>query len=128
MFIGRLHWRRVLGYSVPGLFVGLALAYFAGGRGASAQAQAGAPGLESNGTIAFTSSSGGSSQMLYLIDTRSQSFAVYRVDSQGARGTGSVKLEAARQYRYDLKLSEYNNQPPEVSAIEAMVRSIPAKH
>jgi hypothetical protein len=123
-----MKWHRVLGYGVPGLIVGVALAFWAGGRGASAQAQAGVPGVEANGTIAFTSSAGGSSQMLYLIDTRSQSFAVYRVDSQGGRGAGSIKLEAARQYRYDLKLSEYNNQPPEVSQVEAMVRAIPAKH
>ncbi len=124
MSIGK--WHRVLVYGLPGVAVGLALAFWAGGRGASAQATA--PGAEANGTIAFTSATGGSSQMLYLIDTRSQSFAVYRVDTQGARGAGSVKLEAARQYRYDLKLSEYNNQPPEVGAVEAMVRALPAKH
>lgn len=123
-----LHWRQVFGYGLPGLVVGVALAFWAGGRGVSAQAQVGVPGVEANGTIAFTSTTGGSSQMLYLIDTRNQSFAVYRVDSQGGRGAGSVKLEAARQYRYDLKLSEYNNQPPEVSQVEAMVRAIPAKH
>ena len=121
-------WRRVLGYGLPGVVAGLALAFFAGGRGATVQAQAGVPGTEANGTIAFTTSAGGTTQLLYLIDTRSQSFAVYRVDPQGSRGTGSVKLEAARQYRYDLKLSEYNNLKPEVSAVEAMVRSIPAKH
>ena len=126
--MGASQWRRILGYSVPGLMVGVALAWMASGRGVSAQAQAGVPGVEANGTIAFTSSTGGSSQLLYLIDTRSQSFAVYRVDSQGGRGAGSVKLEAARQYRYDLKLAEYNNQPPEVSQVEAMVRAIPAKN
>ena len=60
--------------------------------------------------------------MLYLIDTKAQAFAVYRVEPTGPKGSGTVKLEAARQYRYDLKLSEYNNQPPEVSAVEAMVR------
>jgi hypothetical protein len=107
--------------------IGVALAWVASGRGLSAQSPAGVPGVESNGTIAFTSNTGGSSQLLYLIDTRAQTFAVYRVDSQGGRGAGSVKLEAARQYRYDLKLSEYNNQPPEVSQVEAMVRAIPAK-
>ena len=121
-------WRRVLSYGVPGLVLGLAVAWWAGGRGASAQAQAGVPGAEANGTIAFTSSTGGSSQLLYLIDTRSQSFAIYRVDTQAARGAGSVKLEAARQYRYDLKLSEYNNLPPEVTSVEAMIRAVPAKH
>ena len=121
-------WRRALRYGLPGLIVGAALAWWAGGRGVSAQAPVGVPGVDSNGTIAFTTSTGGSSQLLYLIDTRSQSFAVYRVDTQSARGTGAIKLEAARLYRHDLKLSEYNNLPPEVSAVEAMVRSIPAKH
>ncbi len=119
-------WRRVLSYGLPGLALGLGLAWWAGGR--SATAQANTPGAEANGTIAFTSSTGGSSQLLYLIDTRSQSFAIYRVDPQAARGAGSVKLEAARQYRYDLKLSEYNNLPPEVTSVEAMIRAVPAKH
>jgi hypothetical protein len=119
-------WRRVLSYGLPGLVVGLGVAWWAGGRDVTAQANL--PGAEANGMIAFTSSSGGSSQLLYLIDTRGQSFAIYRVDPQAARGAGSVKLEAARQYRYDLKLSEYNNLPPEVTAVEAMIRSVPAKH
>jgi hypothetical protein len=120
-------WRRGLSYGIPGIALGLALAWWAGGS-RQATAQGGGPVAEANGTIAFTSSSGGSSQLLYLIDTRSQSFAVYRVDPQASRGTGAVKLEAARQYRYDLKLSEYNNLPPEVSQVEQMVRAIPAKH
>jgi hypothetical protein len=120
-------WRRGLSYGVPGVLLGLALAWWAGGN-RQVSAQSGAPVAESNGTIAFTSASNGSSQLLYLIDTRSQSFAVYRVDSQSARGGGAVKLEAARQYRYDLKLSEYNNSPPEVTQVEQMVRAIPVKH
>jgi hypothetical protein len=120
-------WRRVLGYGVPGVVIGLAVAWWASGRD-SAHAQAAMPGAEAGGTIAFTSSTGGSSQLLYLIDTRSQSFAIYRVDPQSARGAGAVKLEAARQYRYDLKLSEYNNLPPEVTSVEAMIRAVPAKH
>jgi hypothetical protein len=78
--------------------------------------------VEANGTIAFTSPSGGSAQLLYLIDTRSKAFAVYRVDPANLKGT--VKLEAARQYQWDLKLSEYNNLPPEVTAIESTVKSL----
>ena len=77
-----------------------------------------------NGTIAFTSTSNGSpAQMLYLIDTKNQSFAVYRVDPSGAKGSGSLKLEAARQYKWDLRLSEFNNQQPEVNAVEGMVKA-----
>jgi hypothetical protein len=60
--------------------------------------------------------------LLYLIDTRNQSFAVYRVDPQDPKGT--LKLEATRQYRWDLKLGEFNNQPPEVAAVEAMVGAV----
>ncbi len=112
-------------YGLPGLMAGLVLAWWCGGHGPTARAQGMAPASESNGTIAFTSpANGSSSQMLYLIDTRSQAFAVYRVEPGNPKGTGTVKLEAARQYRYDLKLSEFNNQPPEVSSIEAMVKSM----
>jgi len=60
--------------------------------------------------------------LLYVIDTRSRAFAVYRVDPTNPKGT--VKLEAARQYQWDLKLAEYNNQPPEVAAIESTVKTL----
>jgi hypothetical protein len=120
------HWGQAARYGLPGVAVGLALAWFGGGFGPMARAQGPAgPGGDANGTIAFASPtvspSGLPSQMLYLIDTKAQSFAVYRVDPQNPKGTGAVKLEASRQYRWDLKLSEYNNSPPEVSAVESMV-------
>ena len=119
------HWGGVARYGLPGLVAGLFLAWWGGGHGPTARAQATTPGAESNGTIAYTTvSNGSSSQMLYLIDTKSQAFAVYRVEPTGAKNGGSVKLEAARQYKFDLKLSEFNNQPPEVSSIEAMVKSM----
>ena len=118
------HWGGAARYGLPGLVLGLALAWWSGGHGPTAMAQGSTPGTESNGTIAFTSSVGGtSSQMLYLIDTKSRAFAVYRVEPANPKGTGTVKLEAARKYEYDLKLSEFNNQPPEVSSVEAMVTS-----
>jgi hypothetical protein len=105
---------------VLGVLVGLALAWCFGiGQSAPIRAQAAPAAIEPAGTIAFTAAGPGSTQLLYLIDTRSQAFAIYRVDPQELKGT--VKLEAARQYRWDLKLGEYNNQPPEVSAVEAMV-------
>ncbi len=120
------HWGGVARYGLPGLAVGLALAWWAGGNGPTARAQATVPAAEVNGTLAFVASppGGSSSQMLYLIDTKAQAFAVYRVEPTGPRGSGTVKLEASRQYRYDLKLSEYNNLPPEASAVEAMVKSM----
>ena len=119
------HWGGAARYGLPGLAIGAALAWWAGGSGPSARAQGTVPPAEANGTLAFVSSPNGSnSQMLYLIDTRAQAFAVYRVEPTGPRGSGTVKLEASRQYRYDLKLSEYNNLPPEASAVEAMVKSM----
>jgi hypothetical protein len=110
-------WGHVVRYGLPGLVAGVALSWTLGaGRAPEARAQ-GAPGAEANGTIAFTTAIPGASPLLYLVDTRSQAFAIYRVDP--VRGT--VKLEAARQYRGDLRLTEFNNLPPEVAAVEAMV-------
>jgi hypothetical protein len=127
-------------YGLPGLLLGLALA--SGGRGGGRELWAqgppqapnlvpmpaghafdrtrgGAPGGEAGGTIAFTTSTNAAMQLLYLIDTRSQAFTIYRVDST----KGTVKLDAARQYGWDLKLTAYNNLGPEVTAIESMVKT-----
>lgn len=119
------HWGGVAAYGLPGLVVGLVLAWWSGGHGPIARAQAALPVAgKNNGTLAFTSTSNGSSaQLLYLIDTDSQALAVYRIDPAG-KGGASLKLEATRQYKWDLKLSEFNNQSPEVSAIETMVKSM----
>ena len=96
------HWGGAARYGLPGLAIGSALAWWAGGNGLSARAQGTVPPAEANGTVAFVSSpTGSNSQMLYLIDTKSRAFAVYRVEPAGSKGSGSgsVKLEAARQYR-----------------------------
>ena len=125
--MSRGHWDGFARYGLPGLATGLILAWWVGGHGPTARAQGMASAADSNGMIAFTSSVNNSpSQLLYLIDTKSQNpaFAVYRIEPNSPKGAGSVKLEATRQYRYDLKLSEFNNQPPEVSSIEAMVNSM----
>ena len=118
------HWGGVAAYGVPGLMVGVVLAWWGGGHGLTARAQGALPVAGANqGTLAFTSTSNGSStQLLYLVDTKNEAFAVYRVDPAGAKG--SVKLEATRQYKWDLRLNEYNNQQPEVSAIETAVKSL----
>ena len=138
-------------YGLPGLIVGVVLSWLAGTRGPVAVAQVGSdrsPGpqttfpargsdtgrapaqqgqgrqptvAEANGTLALLSSPTGAGQWLYLIDTRSRAFALYRIDPSNPKG--SVKLEAARQYQWDLKLEHYNNQAPEPNAIESMVRS-----
>lgn len=105
-----------------GLLAGLALAGLLGiGRAPAVRAQPTA--AEATGLIALTTQAGSSGaspvQWLYLIDTRARSFAVYRVDPKDPKG--AVKLEATRRYEYDLKLAEFNNQAPDVAAIEAMV-------
>lgn len=104
-----------------GLLAGVALSWAASGRLSTAARAQTSGSAESSGTIAFTAGGNGSAQMLYLIDTKTQAFAVYRVDPQNGKGT--IKLEATRQYRWDLKLTEYNNQAPDVSMIESMVAS-----
>ena len=106
---------------ILGLVAGVALSWAAFGRSAPAAKAQGSNAAEASGTIAFTSGGNGSAQLLYLIDTKTQAFAVYRLDPQNPKGT--VKLEAARQYRWDLKLAEYNNQPPDVASIESMIGS-----
>jgi hypothetical protein len=60
-------------------------------------------------------------QFLFLVDTKSQALAVYRFDPASPKG--SLKLEAARRYEWDLKLDQYNNQAPEPGAIEASLKA-----
>jgi hypothetical protein len=109
-------------YGAPGLLLGLMLAWMLGaGRVGEVRADPPRSADANTGMIAFTSAGPAATQLLYLIDTRNQAFAIYRVDPQNSKGT--VKLEAARLYRSDLRLAEYNNLPPEVAAIESMVRS-----
>jgi len=61
-------------------------------------------------------------QWLYLIDTKDRAFALYRIDPTNSKGV--VKLEASRQYKWDLKLEHYNNQAPEPDAIKATVETL----
>jgi hypothetical protein len=78
-------------------------------------------GGEVNGTLALITTAG-LSQWLYLIDTKDHAFALYRIDPTNPKGI--VKLEASRQYRWDLKLEHYNNQAPEPDAIKATVETL----
>ena len=65
---------------------------------------------EAGGIVALISSPQGTgpAQWLYLIDTKKRAFAIYRVDPTNPQGC--VKLEASRQFRWDLDLDQYNNQ------------------
>jgi hypothetical protein len=126
-------------FGLPGLLLGVSIAWISGARAPQAVAQAqnrssggsagssGAPARpmssgDSNGTLALITSSGGPVQWLYLIDTKTRAFAIYRVDPTSTKGT--VKLEASRQYQWDLKLEHYNNQAPEPDAIKATVKTL----
>jgi hypothetical protein len=75
---------------------------------------------EAAGTLAFVANPTGQLQWLYLIDTKKRAFALYRIDTN----KGAVKLEAARQYRWDLELDQYNNQAPEPADVEARVKAL----
>jgi hypothetical protein len=135
-------------FGLPGVVLGMALAWGSSFRGERASAQTGDPrplassggparpaeatkpqpaktvaGSDSNGTLALVTNSLGSVQWLYLIDTKKRAFAVYRIDPANAKGT--VKLEASRQYRWDLELDQYNNQGLEPSDVEARVMALP---
>ncbi len=119
-----MRWSPSIGYGVAGLLAGLVVALVLG-NGHLAPALAQPNPVDSSGTIAFTSVMGAGStptQLLYLIDTRNQAFAVYRVDPNDT--SGAIKLEGTRQYRYDLLLSEYNNSEPNVAAVQSMVGSV----
>jgi len=120
-------------YGLPGLLLGLVMA--SGGRGGrELWAQAPIPhatpaqpapdrarsGGEAGDTIAFTTNANGSAQLLYLIDTRTRAFVIYRVDTT----KGTVKLDVARQYGWDMKLTAFNNLDPQVTAIESMVKTL----
>jgi predicted membrane metal-binding protein len=60
------------------------------------------------------------SQWVTIVNPSSQALAIYRFEPNNPRG--ALKLEAVRQFRWDLMLSEYQNQPPEVSSVESMLR------
>jgi hypothetical protein len=137
-------------FGLPGVLVGVMLAWICGGRGPEVLAQSGSGSSdasstaarpaprpsdpkkaqptrpvttgETGGTLALIASPPGQAQWLYLIDTKKQAFAVYRIDPGNMKG--SVKLEASRQYKWDLELEHYNNQAPEPDAIKASVKSL----
>jgi hypothetical protein len=163
---------RVARYGLPGVVVGLALAWLLGAREPLVQAQQtgpeGQPLLdrplpsqasvstpvpnpiprrldttagrtsspprvaasgESSGIISLVvPSNNGAAQWLYIIDTKAHSFAIYKVDT--ANPKVAIKLEAARQYQWDLKLDNYNNSGLAPAAIENLVKSVAqqAKH
>ncbi len=89
--------------------------------GGKSQAGRSIAGGDGNGTLALITTAG-PAQWLYLIDTKKRAFALYRIDPTNTKGI--VKLEASRQYKWDLKLEHYNNQAPEPDAIKATVETL----
>lgn len=138
--------RNAARFGLPGLLLGIALGWGVRAREVFAQnppldgaprsartqsrpaegtrSQAARPisGGDGSGTLSMTSAAPGGGQLLYLIDTRKQAFAVYRIDPANPKGT--VKLEGSRQYRWDLELEHYNNQAPEPDAIRTTVKTL----
>ncbi len=91
---------------------------------AGGQSAKGTTAGEAGGILAMISSPQGSgpAQWLYLIDTKKRSFAIYRVDPTNPQGC--VKLEASRQFRWDLDLDQYNNQGLEPADVKARVDAV----
>ena len=58
------------------------------------------------------------------VSHRHQEPGVRDLSGRPDQSQGIVKLEASRQYQWDLKLEHYNNQPPEPAAIEATVKPL----
>jgi len=79
---------------------------------------------ESGGTIAFTTTTNGTTQWLYLIDTKGRALALYRIDPTNPGGKGILALAAVRNYSYDLKMTEYNNLPPVVDQVKSIVQTL----
>ena len=135
-------WSTAARFGGPGILLGLMLAgSFGTPSGLRAQAagpavadRARVPGAavtaETNGTLAMIAPlSGGpqgvGGQLLYLVDTKTRAFAVYRIDP--AHDKGTIKLEGVRQYQWDLMLTEYNNQEPQVAATKSAVSAVGAQ-
>ena len=61
---------------------------------------------------------------LVLVDRRQRVFCVYRFLENASR----LRLVAARDYRYDLHLRDYNNTSPTPAQVKAMVKSMMLPH
>ena len=132
-------WKSALEFGVPGLLLGLGLAWLAGGyRGLHAQVDSPKSSDRNRPTVtAATGESGGitamisplqpgsAAQLLYLVDAKSRVFAVYTIDT--TQGKDTVRLAGARRFHWDLQLTEWNNHEPEVHTVEAAVKSASPK-
>jgi hypothetical protein len=90
----------------------------------SAQPAKGAVVGEAGGILALIANpqGAGPTQWLYLIDTKKRAFAIYRIEPMNPQGC--VKLEASRQFRWDLDLDQYNNEGLEPADVKARVEAV----
>jgi hypothetical protein len=117
--------RMMLRIGLPGLFLGVALCWVVS-NGRQVAAQATNPvrsGTNDGSTIAMTTGTLGAEQRLYLIDTKKQTFAIYKIDKEGW-----IELLSVRRYQADMELSEFNNKKPTVSEIQETVHSLQPTH
>ncbi len=115
----------MLRFGLPGLLLGVAGCWFVS-NGPKVAAQATTPlraGSNDGSTIAMTTGALGAEQRLYLIDTKKQTFAIYKIDKDGW-----IELLSVRRYQADMELSEFNNKKPTVSEIQETVHSLQPTH
>ncbi|NNM87702.1 MAG: hypothetical protein HKL95_04195 [Phycisphaerae bacterium] len=79
-----------------------------------------APTASNHSTYVLPLRLGDKSWGLVLVDRRQRVFCVYRFLESASR----LRLVAARDYRYDLRLHDYNNTAPTPAQVKAMVSSM----
>jgi len=106
---------------VGGIVGTLTVLTFLSGRGPqlTSPVHAATPSAANPGDLlAFTSpAEARGEQFLYVLDPQRQAFCLYRLDEQ----QGTIRLEAARNFGWDLKFEEFNNEPPKVDSIKGML-------
>ncbi len=83
-----------------------------------------APMASNHSTYVLPLRLGNKSWGLVLVDRRQRVFCVYRFLESASR----LRLVAARDYRYDLLLRDYNNTAPTPAQVKAMVSAMLPPH
>lgn len=92
--------------------------FFANGRLAAALR---VPTATAHGLYVLPARLGDKSWGLVLMDRRQKVFCVYRFLESASR----LRLVAARNFRYDLRLHDYNNSAPTPGQVKSMVQRVP---
>lgn len=100
------------------VLIGIAIGWFGTrGDGREARVEASESASDSQ-VVSFTTQGAGGQQFLYLIDPTQKVLSVYEFNPRSSK----LKLSAVRHYSADHRLSEFNNEPPNVADIEKLVR------